>query len=101
MKDIMPEQAQSKIINARLKSGPIDISASDWLRLDRTPKQGNMVCLFISGGTSEELKAFFEKLRVGASVIDPLENKFFGVYGALTDKFGVRWMFQANPEPKT
>jgi PhnB protein len=41
------------------------------------------------------LKAFFEKLSEEAEVTDPLKEMFFGVYGALNDKFGVRWMFAA------
>jgi PhnB protein len=74
----------------------VDISASDWLMLERTPIRGNTVCLFLSGGTLEELKDLFQRLSEGAEVTDPLQKKFFGTYGALNDKFGVRWMFQAN-----
>jgi len=33
--------------------------------------------------------------REEAQVIDPLKEVFVGVFGALNDKFGVRWMFQA------
>ncbi|MGA3047108.1 MAG: VOC family protein [Terracidiphilus sp.] len=95
-KDFMPAFQQEKTINARLKSSIVDISASDWLMPDRKPVRGNTVCLFLSGGTLEELKSFFEKLSEGADVTDPLKEMFFGTYGALNDKFGVRWMFQAN-----
>ena len=31
----MPAFQQEKTINARLRSGPIEISASDWLMLNR------------------------------------------------------------------
>jgi PhnB protein len=94
-KDYMPAVQQEKTINARLKSGSVEISASDWLRLDQTRIPGNTVCLYLSGGTSQELKALFEKLSEEAEVTDPLKETFYGVYGALNDKFGVRWMFQA------
>jgi PhnB protein len=95
-KDHMPAVQQEKTLNARLRSGNVDISASDWLMLDRMPIRGNTVCLYLSGGTFEELKTLFEKLSEGADVTDPLQEKFFGTYGALNDKFGVRWMFHAN-----
>jgi PhnB protein len=95
-KDHMPAVQQEKTINARLKSGSVEISASDWLRLDQTRIPGNTVCLYLSGGTAQELKALFEKLSEGADVTDPLKEVFYGIYGALNDKFGVRWMFQAN-----
>ena len=95
-KDQMPAFQQSKTINARLKTASIEISASDWLMADRTPVQGNTVCLFLSGGTVPELKSLFKKLSEGAKVTDPLKEVFFGYYGALNDRFGIRWMFQAN-----
>ena len=95
-KDYMPAVQQEKTINARLKSGNVELSASDWLRLDRTRIPGNTVCLYLSGGTLQELKAIFEKLSEGAEVNDPLKETFYGIYGALNDKFGVRWMFHAN-----
>jgi PhnB protein len=95
-KDHMPAVQQEKILNARLRSGNLEISASDWLRPDRTPIRGNTVCLYLSGGTIEELKALFERLSEGAEVTDPLKEQFFGTCGALNDKSGVRWMFQTD-----
>jgi PhnB protein len=97
-KDHMPASQQEKTINARLRSGAIEISASDWLMPNRTPVRGNTVCLYLSGGTFEELKTLFDKLSDGADVTDPLKEMFFGAYGALNDKFGVRWMFQSNKQ---
>lgn len=98
VKDQMPASAQEKVLNARLKSGDLEISASDWLRPDRTPVRGNTVCLYLSGGTIENLRNLFERLSDGADVTDPLKQMFFGAYGALNDKFGVRWMFQTNEQ---
>jgi PhnB protein len=95
-KDQMPAMQQEKILNAHLESGPLKISASDWLALGEKPVRGNTVCLFLSGGTPEDLKTLFERLSEGAEVTNPLREQFFGWYGALNDKFGVRWMFQAN-----
>ena len=95
-KDYMPAIQQEKTINAQLKSGNVEISASDWLRLDRTRIRGNTVCLYLSGGTFQELKALFKKLSEEAEVTDPLKEQFLGTYGALNDKFGVRWMFHSN-----
>ena len=96
VKDRMATVQHEKVIHARLSSGNVEIAASDWLRLDRTPIRGNTVCLFLSGGTLRELQALFEKLSDGAELTDPLTEQFFGTYGALNDKFGVRWMFQTD-----
>ena len=101
MKNSRSEKDWQQVIHSQLKSGPIDISASDWLNPARERKQGNTICLMLSNSTYDELKVIFDKLLDGAMVIDALRNEFFGVYGALTDKFGVRWMFQGNLPAKT
>ena len=38
-----------RILNAHLESDTADISASDWLRADRTAVRGNTVCLYLNG----------------------------------------------------
>jgi PhnB protein len=96
VKEHMPAAQQEKVLNAHLKSRGLEISASDWLMPNRTPQPGNTVCMYLSGGTFQELKALFDRLSDGAQVTDPLKELFFGTYGALNDKFGVRWMFQTN-----
>lgn len=96
IKNHMLPTHQDKILNAWLKSEAVEISASDWLRPDETPVRGNTVCLYLTGGSLLELKDLFQKLSDGADVTNPLKEQFFGTYGALNDKFGVRWMFRTN-----
>src|SRR4029079_11494708 len=96
MKSVFPASMHHKVVNARLVSSKIVISASDWLRPQQTPVQGNTVCLYLSGGSYDELKTVFDKLADGANVTDPLKEEAFGTYGALNDKFGIRWMFHAE-----
>ena len=97
-KDRMHASQHHKTLHARLKGSNVDISASDWLMLNSTPVRGNTACLFLDGGTFQELKSLFEKLSAGGEVTDPLSQQFFGSYGALNDKFGVRWMFHTQHE---
>ena len=58
--------------------------------------QGNTVSLYLSGGSREETRLMFSKLSEGATVTDPLVEQPFGLYGALNDRFGNRWMFQSK-----
>src|SRR5579871_3390261 len=60
-KDQFSPEQQHKLANAHLKSGAIEFSATDWLHPTRTPKQGNMVCMYINGGKYSELRAIFDK----------------------------------------
>jgi PhnB protein len=62
MKDSFPEQMHDRVINARLKNDIVDISASDWMAPNEKPVMGNMVCMYLSGGTEEEAKKYFDKL---------------------------------------
>ena len=45
-KGFMPASQHEKIVNARLRNGKLEISASDWLRPAQTPIRGNTVCLY-------------------------------------------------------
>lgn len=84
----------TRVINAHLSADGVSLSASDWMLPSEHPIYGNTVCLFISGGTVAETRLLFDKLSEGAKVTDPLTEQPFGLYGALNDKFGIRWMFQ-------
>ena len=98
VKNQMPTNSHGKVVNARLHNAYFGLSASDWLHPTRSPVKGNTVCVYVNGGTYEELREIFTKLSQGAdqSLLDPLQSLFFGTYGALTDKYGVRWMFQGE-----
>jgi PhnB protein len=98
-RDFMPASSHEKIVYARLRNGKLGISALDWLRPAPAPIRGNTVCLYLSGGTLEELKTLLKRLSAGAEVTDPLKEQFFGTYGARNDKFGVRWVFQTDKKP--
>jgi PhnB protein len=92
----LPADLQDRIINARLRGEGLDLAASDWLRPDRARVRGNTVCLYLKADTQGSLQTLFGALSVGAEVTDPLSTQFFGTYGALNDRFGVRWMFHTN-----
>lgn len=99
MKDMLPPEKHERIINAHLKSGDIEISATDWMASpDFDPIQGNMSAIFVVGKTREELSAVFEKLRDGDNNerLQELHELPFGIYGQLYDKFGVQWIFKGE-----
>ena len=98
MKHQMPPEQHQKIAHARLKSGALEFSATDWLHPKRTPKQGNTVAMYINGGKYDELRAIFDRLAAGADkeLLDDLRDLPFGTYGHLADKYGVHWFFQGE-----
>jgi len=99
MKAQFPPEKHSRIINAHLKSGAIDISATDWMASPEfEPIQGNMFAIFVLGGTYEELKVVFDKLADGANNewFQELHDMPFGSYGQVFDKYGVQWIFRGE-----
>ena len=53
----------------------------------------NAFYVSVRGTSSEEITAYWEKLRVGASVLQPLSASAWSpLYGMLTDRFGVTWV---------
>lgn len=58
---------------------------------------GNNVYISLQPDTRAETKRLFDALAAGGRVEMPLQDMFWGAYyGSLTDKFGVRWMFNCE-----
>ncbi|HYK86631.1 MAG TPA: VOC family protein [Ktedonobacteraceae bacterium] len=99
IKEQFPLEKHNRIINAHLKSGVIDISATDWMASPAfNPILGNMSAIFVVGGTYDELKAVFDKLKEGADKerFQDLHDMPFGTYGQFYDKYGVQWIFKGE-----
>ncbi|MEP7166433.1 MAG: VOC family protein [Candidatus Woesebacteria bacterium] len=99
MKDQFPKEKHNKIINAQLKSGSLEISATDWMASpDFDPVQGNTFAIFVIGKTSNELQTVFDKLKDGKNNtrLQELHDMPFGTYGQFYDKYGVQWIFRGD-----
>ena len=97
MKDMLPPEKHRRTINAHLKSGDVEISASDWMASPAfDPILGNMSAIFVVGSDHEELRRVFDKLAAGADRkrFQELHQMPFGLYGQFYDRFGVQWIFR-------
>src|SRR5579885_951497 len=67
MKAQFPPEKYDRLINANLKSGNIEISATDWMASpEYEPHPGDTTAIFVIGEGFDELKAVFDKLSQGA-----------------------------------
>jgi PhnB protein len=101
MKDMLPKEKWNRLINAHLKSGDIEISATDWMASPQyETRRGNTFSIFVVGEAYDELKAVFDKLAEGAEKerFQELHELPIGTYGQFTDKYGVQWIFLFNGE---
>ncbi len=103
MNNMFPKEKWERLINANLKSGNIEISATDWMASPAyNPTQGNTTAIFVIGEGYDELKSVFDKLSEGinkeeqGSRFQELHELPFGMYGQFTDKFGVNWIFKGD-----
>ena len=99
MKDQFPSEMHSRLINAYLKSGAIELSATDWMASPEfDPVQGNTYAIFVVGNTYDELKTIFDKLRDGDNNtrLQELHKVPFGTYGQFYDRYGVQWIFRGD-----
>ena len=83
----------NKIMHAVLEAeNGITFMAAD------TPNQmeyrpGASISMSLSGDNETELKAYFEQLSAGGTIIMPLEKAAWGdSFGMCLDQFGVTWM---------
>jgi PhnB protein len=59
--------------------------------------QGNNVYLNLEPDTRAETDRLFAALKAGGVVEQALQEMFWGAYwGCLTDRFGIRWMFNCS-----
>ena len=99
MKDMFPKEKWNRLINAHLKSGAIDISATDWMASPEfNPILGNMSAIFVVSDQYDELKTVFDKLKDGTNNtrLQELHDMPFGIYGQFYDRYGVQWIFRAD-----
>ena len=99
MKDMFPPEKHNRLINAYLKSGDIEISATDWMASPGfDPIQGNTTAIFVTGESFDELKTIFDNLRDGNNNkrLQELHDMPFGIYGQFYDKYGVQWIFKGD-----
>lgn len=99
MKEMLPKEKWGRIINAHIKSGNIEISATDWMASPEfDPVKGNTFAIFVTGNSIDELQPIFDKLKDGDNNtrLQELHKVPFGIYGQFYDKFGVQWIFRGS-----
>jgi len=98
MADGMPAEMRDQVLHSVLNSDTMVLMASDGMG-EQQPTPGGAITLCLNTDEAEELQALFTTLGAGATITQPLKEEFFGWYGALTDQYGINWMFQSGGAP--
>ena len=84
---------KDQIMHSTLVKGDLLLMGSDMVGPEGFVK-GNDIALSVNCNSEDEIKTYFDKLSQNGKIIDPLKEQFWGAtFGLLTDKYGVRWMF--------
>jgi len=94
----MPPGSGDLIMHAVLKKGDMQILGSDMMR-DKAIV-GDNVSIMIEFDNEKELNTVFGKMANGGEVFMKPEEMFWGgVFGTLTDKYGIEWSFHFQKRP--
>lgn len=90
-----PKALDKKIMHSTLEFSGCTLHVSDSMQEELS--MGNAIHLSISTSSEEEAQALFAGLSDGGSVTMALGPVFWGgIFGMVTDKFGVQWMVSAH-----
>ena len=97
--DKLPPEVQEKVMHVAFPIGHIVLMATDAVEgMGHAIRAGNNFTLSISPGSEEEMHQLFNGLAEGGKVGAPIAKMFWGAYwGMLTDKFGLQWMINFDP----
>ncbi len=96
----VPEAEHDNIMHVSYPIGSSMLMGSDVPSTFGSVKNvGDNFSITYASSSKEETDTLFAKVSAGGVVTMPLEDVFWGAYfGSCTDKFGVNWMFNCDPE---
>ncbi len=94
----MPADKQNNLMHSILTAPNISFVGMDMMR-DKAVI-GDNVGMSLNCDSEAQLMDLFAKLSVGGEIFMKPEMQFWGgVFGVLTDKYGVEWMMNYQKEP--
>jgi PhnB protein len=88
----LPPGKETEILHSVLTHDLIVLMGSDMMGSGLI--KGNSIGLCLQGNSESEIHFYFNNLATGGQIRMPLHQTFWGaIYGELTDKFGVNWVF--------
>lgn len=87
---------EGDILHSSLTGNGFLLMASDMVGKEGY-RVGTNLSLSVACSSEEEMQRYFTSLSAGGHVIEPIRKQFWGdTFGALTDRYGVCWMFIHN-----
>lgn len=95
-----PPESKNRVMHSTLKTDSFVLMASDSMHGERVDLRGP-ISLALNFDTADEQTRVFNRLAEGGQVTMPLTDAFWGRFGMLVDKFGIKWMLnQQAPQQR-
>ena len=96
----MPEEIKKKIMHIALPVGNGNLLMATDMVEGFGPKYspGNNFNVSVQPDSAEEAERIFKALSPGATVTMPFGQQFWGLFGSLTDRYGINWMVNYMPQ---
>lgn len=92
----VPPDAKERVMHAHLRIGGGTIMISDGPPGVPVPAESN-THVSLQFDDPNEMTGRFEALAAGGQITMPLQDTFWGArFGMLTDRYGIRWMFNCD-----
>jgi PhnB protein len=86
-----------KIMHCTIKIGDSTIMACDNMSAKHPTTVGNNVSLAVGMNDARQAEEMFKKMSAGGTITMPMQKTFWAeLFGVLTDKFGITWMFNVG-----
>jgi PhnB protein len=93
----VPPEAKNRVMHSFLKADGFALMASDGMHGEPV-QMGGPVSLSLNFDSTEEQTRVWDRLAKDGTVTMPLADQFWGRFGMLTDKFGVKWMLNHHSQ---
>ncbi|PBQ31093.1 VOC family protein [Sphingobacteriaceae bacterium] len=87
-----PAEVQNNILHASLKNDTLVLLGSD-MGSEGLIK-GTTISLALACTSEREIETVFKNLSQEGKITHPLHKFYDGIIGALTDKYGMNWLFK-------
>jgi PhnB protein len=95
----MPGYPKQNIMHSTIIKDGIILMASDVMSAGSFTN-GSSISLALNCSSEEEITSYYNRLSTGGKIIHPLKTEFWGgTFGMFTDKFGLNWLLNYQPEP--
>ncbi|HTJ12665.1 MAG TPA: VOC family protein [Dinghuibacter sp.] len=98
--EMAPAEEGGRIVHASLVKDDLLLMGSD-MQGPGAFARGNGISLSLSCGSEADIRLFFRRLSTGGTVVSAvMAQQWGGLFGVVTDRFGITWMLSYDAQAR-